>query len=67
MSSRKFIREHLRHEAKVKRVKTSKWVRTQFDRLQTKRYGAKKRKANQAKGTHKRGTWRVRVAGALEE
>lgn len=62
MSTRKIIRNKIRRQAELLGVKPSKLVHNGFDRLQIKKYGATVRAINQAKGTHKRRTWKLRIA-----
>jgi hypothetical protein len=59
---RKYIRSIIRQEAKTENAKPSRWLKIAFDTHQSKIYGVKKRKANQAKGTHKKQIWASRVA-----
>lgn len=59
---RKIIRNKLRAEARRKGVKPSLYVAREFDRFQVDKYGHIVRRINQAKGTHKRKTWRMRTA-----
>lgn len=58
---RKFIRNKLRAEAEKMGVKPSLYVRNEFNRYQVKKYGVTKRLINQAIGTHKRKTWKMRI------
>ena len=58
---RKYIRKLLRRDAEDLGAKPSKYVRSEFDRLQIKKYGKNTRRKNQAKGTHKRKLWRSRL------
>lgn len=67
MSMRKHIRAMLRGKAEKMGAKPSKWVRSEFDRYQIKKYGDKRRKINRAKGTHRRRTWKARIAAVLED
>lgn len=67
MSMRKYIRAMSRGEAEKMGAKPSKWVRNEFDRYQIKKYGGKRRKINRAKGTHRRNTWKARIAAVLED
>lgn len=53
---RKHIRKMLKAQGERLGVKTSRFVRREFDSLQIKRYGYECRRANQAKSTHKRST-----------
>lgn len=57
---RKYIRKLLRAEGERKGAKPSEYVKTEFDRIQRKKYGRIARLANQAHGTHKRITWHIR-------
>lgn len=59
---RKHIRNILRNQAEKMGVKPSRYVRSEFNDLQVKKYGYFARKKNQAKGTHKRSAWRNRVS-----
>lgn len=59
---RKYIRKMLRSKAERMRVKPSRFVGSEFDKIQVKKYGSTRRKLNQVKGTHKRSTWRQRVS-----
>jgi hypothetical protein len=59
---RKYIRNIIRQEAKREKAKPSRWLKIAFDTRQNKKYGVNKRKANRAKGTHKKNIWRSRVA-----
>lgn len=67
MSTRKYIRGMLRREAERKKIKPSRWIKREFNRIQIKKYGAKIRKINKEKGTHKKRTWRARIAGAFTD
>lgn len=58
---RKYIREIMRNNARKQNIKPSKWVRSEFDRKQVKKYGQERRSINKAKGTHKRRTWKQRI------
>lgn len=58
---RGLIRRKMRAEGERKGVKASRYVAREFNRRQVKRYGATVRRINQAKGTHKRRTWRARI------
>lgn len=62
---RKYIRNMIRSQAENKGAKASRYVRSTFNRLQIKKYGSDNRIINQAKGTHKRSTWRIRISLAL--
>jgi hypothetical protein len=59
---RKYIRNIIRCRAKQENIKPSIHVKTMFDYLQRKNYGADKRKRNQARGTHKPKVWSFREA-----
>lgn len=65
MTTRKHIRKMLRATAERTGVKPSLYVRREFDRYQVKKYGEKVRRINQAKGTHKRITWKTRINDAI--
>ena len=67
MSDRKFIRGAMRAYARKHDIKESKYIRTMFDRLQVNKYGATRRKINQAKATTPKRLWRLRVASVLEK
>lgn len=62
---RKIIRNALRVKAERMGVKPSQYVARQFDRIQIEKYGKTRRRINQAKGTHKRETWPLRVASVV--
>lgn len=62
---RKYFRNKLRGEAERMGVKPSRYVSREFDKYQVKRYGETRRRVNQAKGTHKRKTWRIRITLAV--
>ena len=62
---REFIRNMLRAEGERLGVKPSRYVARKFDDRQVKKYGETVRRINQAKGTHKRNTWRNRIAIAI--
>lgn len=62
---REFVRNKLRAEGERLEVKPSRYVAHKFDRHQVKKYGETVRRINQAKGTHKRNTWRNRIAIAV--
>lgn len=64
--ARELIRNKLRTEAKQKGLKPSKYIKYNFDRHQIKKHGLIKRRKNQAKGTHERKTWPMRIATALD-
>lgn len=59
---RKYIRNMMRYEGKHKKYKVNRWVKAAFEAFQLKCYGADRRKANQAKGTHPKKLWASRVA-----
>lgn len=63
---RKYIRRMLRAKGERMGVKPSRYVAREFDRRQIKKYGELGRLINQAKGTHKRNTWKTRIALALD-
>ena len=67
MSDRKFIRGAMRAYARKHGIKESKYIRTMFDRLQVNKYGATRRKINQAKASKPKRVWRMRIAGVLEK
>ena len=62
---RKYIRNMLRVRAKRLGVKPSKHVAEEYDRYAVARYGETRRRINQAKGTHKRKTWGLRIASVV--
>lgn len=62
---RKLIRNALRVKAERMGVKPSQYVARQYDRYAVERYGETRRRINQAKGTHKRGTWKNRIASVV--
>lgn len=62
---RKIIRNALRVKAERMGVKPSKYVAREFDRYSVERYGETRRRINQAKGTHKRNTWKMRIASVV--
>lgn len=62
---RKYIRNMLRVRAKRLGVKPSKHVSEEYDRYAVARYGETRRRINQAKGTHKRETWGLRIASVI--
>ena len=64
---RKYIREIMRNNARKQKIKPSKWVRSEFDRKQVKKFGLKRRTINKAKGTHKRSIWKQRTEGLMTE
>ena len=59
---RKYIREMMRASAKHNHTKPNRWLKAAFESFQLKRYGADRRKANQAKGTHPKKLWGSRIA-----
>ena len=65
MSDRKFIRGAMRAYARRNGIKESSYVHTMFDRLQIQRYGATRRKINQAKGAKPRHQWAFSIKSAL--
>lgn len=65
MSMRKYVRGMLRREAERKKIKPSKWVNREFDRIQIKKYGIEQREINKAKGTHKKSSWKTRIELAI--
>lgn len=62
---RKVIRNALRVKAERMGVKASKYVSREYDRYAVERYGKTRRRINQAKGTHKRETWKNRIAAVV--
>ena len=62
---RKIIRNALRVKAERMGVKPSQYVARQYDRYAVERYGETRRRINQAKSTHKRKTWRLRIASVV--
>jgi hypothetical protein len=46
-------------------VKPSLYVAREYDRYAVERYGETRRRINQAKGTHKRRTWKMRIASVV--
>ena len=59
---RKIMRNAFREEAtKRKYKKPARFVHKAWDMFQQERYGANTRKRNEAKGTHKKRTWKARV------
>lgn len=58
---RKYIRGLLRAKAERESMNGSRYVKSEFDKIQRKKYGRIGRLINQAKGTHKRNTWKNRV------
>lgn len=67
MSDRKFIRGAMRAYARKHGIKESKYIRTMFDRLQVNKYGATRRKINQAKASKPKRVWRMRITSVLEK
>ena len=59
IKTRKIIRNGMRREG------GSKYLHSAFEQHQNKSVGVKKRTINEAKGTHKKRTWRARIATAL--
>lgn len=59
---RKYIRNMMREASHNNHTKPSRWLKAAFESFQLKRYGADRRKANQAKGTHPKKLWASRVA-----
>lgn len=59
---RKYIRAMIKTDGERQHLKSSRYVKAVFERLQQKRYGVDKRKRNQAKGTHKKYLWGMRTA-----
>ena len=57
---RKIIRNMLRSKAERKDVKPSRFVKSEFNEIQVKKYGETRRLINQITGTHKRKTWKQR-------
>ena len=62
---RKYKREMLRREAERNNFSPSKYVRFAWDTLQKKLVGENIRQRNQARGTHKKRTWRARITAAV--
>lgn len=62
---RKYIRNMLRVRAERMGAKPSKHVAEEYDRYAVARYGETRRRINQAKGTHKRKTWKNRIADVV--
>lgn len=62
---RKYIRNMLRVRAARMSCKPSKHVAEEYDRYAVARYGAARRRINQAKGTHKRKNWKNRIADVI--
>ena len=65
MTSRQLRRNKLRAEAERLGVKPSRYVAKEFDKAQVKKYGQPRRIINKAKGTHKRRTWKQRIAAVI--
>lgn len=61
MAMRKYIRAMLRGKAEKFGAKPSKYVNSEFDRIQIKKYGVDNREINKAKGTHPKKRWKARV------
>lgn len=61
---RKLMREMIRRQAEKEHYKPSRAVHVIWERYQNKKRGEFVRLANVAKGTHKKNTWRNRVAAA---
>ena len=61
---RKYKREMLRREAVKQKISPSKYVRLAWDIMQKKLVGESIRKRNQARGTHKRSTWKARMTAS---
>ena len=59
---RKYIRSILSSRAKKEDVKASKYVHNNFEELQIKKYGERRRKINEAKGAKPRRKWKNRIA-----
>ena len=59
---RKLRRSIIRAKAAKRHTKASAFVKKYFDGLQVRKYGEKIRRRNQARGTHKKGTWSYRYA-----
>lgn len=60
---RKYIRAMIKTDGERQHLKSSRYVKAVFERLQQKIYGVDKRKRNQAKGTHKKYLWKSRTIG----
>lgn len=65
MSARKLIRNMFRIEGARRGVKPSRYVANRFNRYQVEKYGEIVRRINQAKSTHKRATWKNRIASVV--
>lgn len=65
MSARKIIRNIIRAEGKRQGVKPSRYLARKFDKIQAEKYGTTVRRINQAKGTHKRNVWRMRIESVV--
>ena len=61
-ADRKSRRHMIRVAAARSGLKPSKAVRRLFDEYQVGKYGENRRRINQAKGTHPRRTWKLRIA-----
>lgn len=57
---RKIVRNILRNECEEKGGKREAFHRA-WELRQAKKYGAKRRTINEAKGTHKKKTWKYRI------
>lgn len=62
---RKYIRNALRVKAERMGVKASRYVSEGYDRYAVNKYGKTRRRINQAKGTRRRKTWRLRIASVV--
>lgn len=62
---RKYKREMLRREAERNNYNPHDYVRFAWDALQKKTVGEAIRKRNQARGTHKKNTWRARMTASV--
>ena len=58
---RKYIRSMLRNTAEKEKIKASKYVHDNFEEMQIKKYGATRRKINEAKGAKPRRKWKNRI------
>lgn len=63
---RKYIRKIIRHEAEQEKAKPSKYVHYEFEKMQIKKYGFKKRLINKAKGTRRRINWKANIQAELD-
>lgn len=59
---RKIIRNMIRAEGERDGAKGSRYLSREFDKYQTRKYSPNVRRANQCRGTHKRGTWKARIS-----